>query len=343
MAHEISVVNGKAQAAFYQKRAWHGLGEVIQGDRAPTADEIMVAAGLDVPVVPRQLALAGSDIIVPGWVANVRSDNNDVLGIVTEDYKIIQNREAFKFLDSLQQDGVMRYESAFALRGGRRVCILARLPSVIDFGDNDQGEKYVLFSTGHDGDHATRVMPTCVRVVCANTQRLAISIGESKRSVFSIVHVGDVGRKLDLARQYISQFDRKFDLYRDQAAELLATHFTQEQKEEFLSILFPAVADDAGIRTKNNLARKLSAVQRELDGETIAGLGQEGSWWGLLNAVTGYVDHRNNYKGDERQRSERRLESLVYGPAASLKDHALSLALQRSGVAERHPELAVSA
>ena len=237
----------------------------------------------------------------------------------------------------------MRYESAFALRGGRRVCILARLPSVIDFADNDKGEKYILFSTGHDGDHGTRVMPTVVRVVCANTQRLAISIGESKRQVFTIVHTGNVSRKLDMARAFISQFDRKFDLYRDQAAELIGLQYTQEQKEEFLSTLFPAVAEDAGIRTKNNLARKLAAVQRELDGETVAGLGQDGTWWGLLNAVTGYVDHRNNYKGDEAKRAERRLESLVYGPAAQFKDHALALALVRSGVAERHPELAVSA
>jgi hypothetical protein len=45
MAHELSVQNEKAEMFYYGDRPWHGLGTAV--DRAPTASEAIVAAGLD--------------------------------------------------------------------------------------------------------------------------------------------------------------------------------------------------------------------------------------------------------------------------------------------------------
>ncbi len=45
MAHELSVQNEKAEMSYYGNRPWHGLWTAV--DRAPTASEAIVAAGLD--------------------------------------------------------------------------------------------------------------------------------------------------------------------------------------------------------------------------------------------------------------------------------------------------------
>ncbi len=81
---------------------WHGLGVVIQ--EAPNSEEALQVAKLDWNVFQKpvfQDLSDGNDLnsgeyaAIPGYCANVRSDTNQVLGIVTPHYKIVQNTEAF--------------------------------------------------------------------------------------------------------------------------------------------------------------------------------------------------------------------------------------------------------
>ena len=130
---------------------------------------------------------------MPDHFATVRTDSGDVLGVVGKRYRIVQNRDAFGFLDSLLQDGIMKYESAGALRGGRQVFLLARMPSVDEIVPGDNSLRYVLFSTSHDGTAAIHAVPTSVRVVCANTLRIATASSVGFR------HTDDVKAKLDSA------------------------------------------------------------------------------------------------------------------------------------------------
>ena len=57
----------------------------------------------------------------------MRDCDRQVLGVVTDRYKVIQNTEAFAFTDSLLGEGVT-YETASARRNGRRTWVLAELP-----------------------------------------------------------------------------------------------------------------------------------------------------------------------------------------------------------------------
>lgn len=63
---------------------------------------------------------------IPGFKANIRDTDNQVLGVVTNRYKIVQNLEAFAFTDDLLGEGV-RYETAGSLQNGRKVWLLAKL------------------------------------------------------------------------------------------------------------------------------------------------------------------------------------------------------------------------
>ena len=68
-----------------------------------------------------------------GYKATLRSDTGALLGIVGADYELLDNREAFRFLDELIGSR-LHFETAGSLWGGRRVWVLARLPEWVEVG-----------------------------------------------------------------------------------------------------------------------------------------------------------------------------------------------------------------
>ena len=111
MGHELEVGGGdnRIEAAFALTPGWHGLGRVLPD--VPDSAAMIEAAGLDWNVSMRPIA-DPDGYLVDGFKGTYRDDTNKSLGVVSDKYKRFQNREEFDFLDSLLQDGIMRYESA---------------------------------------------------------------------------------------------------------------------------------------------------------------------------------------------------------------------------------------
>lgn len=319
MAHELSFrQDGTAEAFFALKPAWHGLGTVLP--HVPDSQEAMKAAGLDwsVNTVPIQ-TIGGEEC--PDHVATVRSDNGKVLGVVGSGYSVVQNHHAFAFLDSLLQDGIVRYESAGALRDGRIVWALARLPSVTDeIAPGDNSNRFILFSTSHDGSKRLHAIPTSVRVVCANTLRIATATDVGIR------HSGNTDVKLEYAKQYLSQFDAKFTLYRDNARKLAQRQFTPDQAREYIATLFPEVAT-AG-RSKSIRDNKVQDVRRALvsDRQRIPSI--RGTWWALYNAVSESIDHDTRRDYRKLHARENKFLNVLEGSGADFKANAFKVALE---------------
>jgi len=99
------------ESLFYAGREvpWHGLGKAVS--EAPTSADAIRLAGLDWTVSPQDVYTDGRKI--SGYKANVRDSDGNVLGIVSDKYRIVQNTDAFDFTDALLQndDGVF-YETA---------------------------------------------------------------------------------------------------------------------------------------------------------------------------------------------------------------------------------------
>ena len=87
-----------------------------------------------------------------GFKANIREDTGDVLGIVSDEYEVVDNRDAFRFLDALIGSD-LHFETAGSLWGGRRVWVLARLAEYVELG-GDQSATYVYVANSHDGSMA---------------------------------------------------------------------------------------------------------------------------------------------------------------------------------------------
>ena len=192
----------------------------------------------------------------------IRTDDYGLhLGVMSDQYRPIQNKTAFSFLDSLLKDGgIMRFESAGALRGGRTVWALARLPSVDQIAEGDALNRYVLWLNSHDATGTVYAIPTNARVVCSNTARLAI------RHQNGIRHIGDMTSKLTAAHKLLSQADKAFTDFRDKAQVLAKRRYSREQANEYVDTLVP-VPDTEG-RASTIRERKVQAIRHVLGQRT---------------------------------------------------------------------------
>lgn len=196
---------------FYVRQVpWHGLGTRV--DFAPRSAQALKLAGLDWTVDQRPVFVDRQ--VVPGYRANVRSTDSQVLGIVKERYRVLQNKDAFAFADELLGRGVT-YETAGALFGGRRVWLQARLPRPIKIL-RDEVMPYLCITNSHDGEGAIRVIVTPVRVVCQNT--LTFALKNAPRH-WSMRHTGNLVDKariadeaLELNQNYIGGLQARADV-----------------------------------------------------------------------------------------------------------------------------------
>lgn len=262
-----------------REKPWHGLGTIIED--APTSKEAIRLAGLDWDVVPNPIYDASGNPI-SGYVANTRSSDGSVLGIVTPKYKIVQNAEAFEFTDSLVGEG-LTYETAGSLRNGKQIWLLGKMPSTTIL--DDEVEPYICFTNTHDGMGSVRVCMTPVRVVCNNTLNLALS---TARRSWSAVHSLYIETRLDEARQSLDLIDGYMSALDAEANTLAAASITDADIEAVFDALYPVADSDSNVRKQRVETIKNDFFQR-LDAKDIRQY--RGTMYGAVMAITDFVDH----------------------------------------------------
>ena len=216
---------------FTRVTPWHGLGTRVE--EAPGSKEALVLAGLDWKVVQKPI-VTEDGLPVNGFKANIRDRDSQVLGVVTNRYKVVQNEDAFAFTDKLLGEGVT-YETAGSLQDGRRTWILAKLPQRYIIS-GDEITPYLVFMNSHDGTGAIKAAMTPVRVVCQNTLNLALST--AKRS-WSTNHTGDIKGKLEDARNTLLYADRYMGELGKAIDQLQQIRLSDQKVYEYIDALFP--------------------------------------------------------------------------------------------------------
>ena len=275
-------MSANVESMFYVRTApWHGLGARVE--EALTSQDALHYSGLDWQVKQEPL-MTGTFKSVPGYVANVRSDNDRILGIVSDSYKVVQNEEAFAFTDALIGEGV-RYETAGSLDEGRKVWLLAKLPERYQLVGEDV-EPYIVFTSSHDGSGAIRVAPTPIRVVCQNTLNLALNT--AKRS-WSTTHTSNVHSRLDDARNTLLFADKYMKALQQEAERLSMQRVTDKMFYSLVDKLLP-VDEDASEQTKsNNRKQRSDLIYRYFHAPDLVDLPKNG--WRFINAVSDHATH----------------------------------------------------
>lgn len=289
---------------------WHGIGEVIEG--AVNSEEAIKVARLDWDVIPMPIFDQNGNEI-PNYKVNQRSTDGKNLGVVTDKYKIVQNKEAFAFTDELLGEGV-QYETAGSLDSGKRVWMLARMKETVIA--EEQVDPYLVFTNSHDGKGAIRVAAVPVRVVCQNTLNLALS--QASRH-WSCVHKGDIQGKLDEARFTLLNANQYMQALEKEFGELKLKKVTDKQvrdmTDKLLEIEFNTLYNKA-IKTgkivdfkeqarKEKFEEKLN--RKRIDILTIYHekpdlVGTEYTAFRFVNAVSDYATHTTDHKQTKNYR-----------------------------------------
>lgn len=283
MAHNVESMFSAGRVKPWHYAETSEVTKLIQ--EAPTSKDALHYAGLDWEVLQTPVYMENG-IAIPNYKANVRSTDNSCLGIVTDRYKIVQNTEAFEFTDAIvgeTENGVVTYETAGSLCGGRKIWLLAKMPmqKVLD----DDVEPYMFFSNSHDGTGAIKVGMTPIRIVCNNTLNMALN--SAKRS-WSTKHVGDMQSKLEEAKLCLQMADKYMQNLDIEADRLANAKLYKEQIDEILDEMFP-IDDNDTDRKKQNVQSVKDSFYVAYFMPDILKFGE--SAWRAVNAMSDMVTH----------------------------------------------------
>lgn len=276
MAHEV-------ESMFYTERQvpWHGLGTPVK-EALKSADALRIA-GLDWDVVQQPVFLEGMSTPIPNYKANVRSSDNAALGIVSDRYRIVQNKDAFDFTDSLIDSGEVFYETAGSLKHGRTIWLLAKMPEqkILD----DKFDPYLCFANSHDGTGAIKVMCTPVRVVCNNTLNFALA---TANRAWTCRHVGDIKSKLDEAKMTIGLANKYNEKLAEEADRLANEKIDRDEIDRILDEIFPVKETDTDRKKANVKAAKDEIMICYMAPDIAKFLGTK---YGFMNAISDWCSH----------------------------------------------------
>lgn len=333
MAHNINFNEQTGQHSFFsvKEKAWHGLGQIVQD--YPTSAEAIQFAGLDFSVEKRKLFTydnenqngnPDTDIIipeieVPNFYATMRTDTEQVLGVVGKDYEVVQNWDAFTFFDSIVGGDGIQYETAGALGKGERIFITAKLPSYIKVGREDLIEQYLFLTTSHDGYGSITAAFTPVRVVCRNTLNAAM---RNHSNSIKIRHTANAKERLEQGHKVMGISNKLAEQLEEVFNNWTKVKITDPELHRLIQL---AMVPNKEVLDKiekgewdelstcfNNMCN--TVFEYAMTSPTQQTETTKGTLFGAYNSVTGYFQNVRTYKDDEAK-----LKSLLYGGTAQAK------------------------
>jgi phage/plasmid-like protein (TIGR03299 family) len=122
-------------------------------------------------VSKRRICVLGADgglQPIEGKMATVREDNDQVLGIVSDDYEVLANSDLKQLIKPMVDEQLLTVTNTGYLNGGRKVFVQAEIAQDYEVaGFKHKG--FITLLNSHDGTTKVAVGPTCVRVICGNT------------------------------------------------------------------------------------------------------------------------------------------------------------------------------
>lgn len=270
--------------ASFRTPAWHALGQVFT-DEVTDYRTMLVRAGLadwNVREVEAPLPSGIDRFVTPTkHIAATIGNENIILGTLGDRYEIVQNEDAFAFLQSLHDGG--RWETAGAIKDGRVVfgSIAFDRDFVLDpNGVADVVKSYLLVYTSHDGSTGVAGGVTPVRVVCQNTLNMA---QKDVKQTFKIRHTKNAEERMKVEAALWRQANTYMDSFQAEAQELFSKSVSDKQFFGIVEGLFPRPEKDVKGAVKKWETRQ-EIFSQAWKGEPNAGIRNTG--WGALNALT---------------------------------------------------------
>lgn len=351
MAHELDTTDGVTSFADSRTRtingvevtdAWHRLGTPV--GHLMTVDEALDAAhlrGWNVRKEPLVATVATEDggtlnLPVPDRHAVIRDNpislKPEALGVVGNRWTPFQNEDTTALLSAIVDEGGAHIETAGALRGGRDTFVTMKLPDSMEFrspttGELDVTELYINVLNNHTGEYPLRGLISPVRIVCANTQRMAEG---AARSTVSLRHTGDPKARLAEIRALLGLTFAYRDTFVEQCETLIARSVDNVVVLEVIEDVFGVNAATTEKQAEGRKETALTVLDNYTQSPTVRPF--FGTAFGAYNAITEYLDHQAPLAGGKLlteeeaaiRRAQRTLNSVDLG---TMKANAMSALL----------------
>lgn len=299
MIDNANIINTEGVIMTNRLATWGNIGTDVQG--STNVAEVLKAANLDYIVSKQQVKLS-SGVTVPNRFATVRENDGHIYDIVSDRYSVVQNHEAFEFVDLIADK--VKFEKAGETASGM-VWIIASLPGVTIL--NDEFIPHVIFRNGFAGNTKITAAIVPLRVVCQNQFNHAF---QRANNMVKVLHVGDVQQKMKEAQEVLQlQAEFMHDINR-QAEKYATTKLTKKYIDRVMDDLFP-IPEDA-----NPYARHRMELQRD---EFMAAYNHDdnsnfrGTAWGMINAYSDFATHLEP-TGKSETKHENRFMKTVFNP-----------------------------
>lgn len=336
MSALLDTSNGRVNMAYIGDVPWHRSGAPMLAGMS--IDEWVKAAGLGFGVnkAPVYAVIDGKAVAVPNRAALYRDDTGAILGTASKShFKVVQPREVVEFFRDLTAELGFNMETAGSLKGGQRIWGLASNGGQVRVRGNDVVKPYLLCATAYDGVQArsTEALFTTERVVCHNTLSIAVAEGEREAATddeakaegrpvgrIAIPHSKEVN--WDYMKAQLGLFTEAVAQFEERANRLAERTVTQAEAMQFIATLFASYREDGKTLTPQSqrvMAAVADAYHRSPGSELRSA---DGTAWGLVNAVTYFVDHKAPARSDDN-----RLNSAWFGAGNDKKREAEALAV----------------
>ena len=260
-----------------REATWNKVGTDIR--EANSVKEALQISGLDYEVVKAPIYLSNGHRIKDQF-ATKKKGTDEVFGIVGKDYTIVQNDEAFSFVDGIISEGL-----TFVKAGETSYMnyIIASLPEqyILD----DKFKPYIIFQNSHAGATTLKAAICPLRIICQNQFTMAFRNSENK---ISLRHSSSIHEKMDEA-QHILQFNAEYmDSFNKMATKMATNKIGEEKALEIIDKYF-LVDDNASTRKVNSTEEKKVILLNAYNAEDNQNF--RGTQWGLVNAFSDYITH----------------------------------------------------
>ena len=307
--------------AFINTTPWHGLGQRLPENQP--LDIWQKAAGMDWRI-EESAVLFRADPQKPFDVHThaeskvlYRSDTHMPLSVVSARYQTVQPAAILEFYRDLVSVGGFELETAGVLKDGKKLWALAKTGQETILKGGDRVKGYLLLATSCDGTLATTAQFTSVRVVCQNTLQMALG---DRDGVVRVPHSTQFDP--EAVKRSLGVAGTQWATFQDTIQALAERKVNRWDVMRYVTTVLGDPERPLPEQPHERAMKKVvDLFTREGRGADLASADKTA--WGLVNAVTEYVDHHRRARSQDS-----RLDSAWFGPGAALKARALTEAIK---------------
>lgn len=298
-------------------KIWFNKG--IDISSSTTSGLAVSAAGLDWIVDKKPIRVVEGKTI-PNKFAMVRKDNEEPIGVVGNEYKAVQNRDAFMIADLItKRNGKFIYAGQFD--GGERTWMLMDLQQTFTI----QGikiERNLLIMNSHNGSTCLALMPVNVNVVNNTT----VNVATDKYPIqFKVKHTGNLPTRVKDINSIMDKTDMEWNLFEKTSRVLANKVLLPSQIKKFYEDLIPGLnktkPHPKAVTMKDEIAKHFEWGS----GNNVINI--KGTAWAMFNGICEYLEYKRPTRtfGENKNADEQRTKAMLFGSGQKFKQAAFDL------------------